>query len=273
MFFNGKKIFYRRIGGTNLFSKFVLKKAALSSACNDIIDRLRQELLLIEGYKAPETGTPDIPIGPLANAFPNRRFPTGKLHEFIAATPQHGASTGGFIAALAGALLEKGGEAIWISRSRRIFPPGLTAFGIQPHRMIFCEIRNEKQLLWATEEALHCKGLAAVIAETTEIDYTASLRLQLAIDVSRVTGFLIRPSSGQGQHLASTARWRITPARSRSPIPDLVRVGYPSWNIELEKVRNGRPGQWQLEWRAGRLQPMRPAKIAQPFSEPRRKTG
>ncbi|HVS95910.1 MAG TPA: hypothetical protein VHE54_05465 [Puia sp.] len=245
----------------------------MSSVSNDIIDRLRQELLLIEGYKAPETGMPDIPIGPVANAFPNRRFPTGKLHEFIAATPQHTACTGGFIAALAGRLMEKGGEAIWITRKRRIFPPGLTAFGIPAHRLIFCEIRNEKQLLWAAEEALHFTGLAAVVAETSDIDYTASLRLQLAIDTSRVTGFLIRHCAGRGQPIASTARWRITPASSRSPIPDLVRVGYPCWNVELEKVRNGRPGQWQLEWRAGRLQPMRPAKIAQPHLEQRRRTG
>ena len=245
----------------------------MSAVSNDTIQRLRQELLLIEGYKAPESDAPDIPIGPLADAFPNRRFPTGKLHEFLAGTVQQAAATGGFISTLAGALLGQGGEAIWIAKKRRVFPPGLGAFGIAAHRIIFCDIRNEKHLLWVTEEALRCTGISAVIAETADIGYTASLRLQLAIDESRVTGFLLRQSSTQLPPIASAARWRISPARSRSPIPGLIRVGCPCWTIELEKVRNGRPGLWQLEWRAGRFQPIEPATVALPYPERRRKTG
>ena len=245
----------------------------MSAAGNDIIHQLRQELLLLEGYKAPETGAPDIPVGPLAEAFPNRRFPTGKLHEFVAATPIEAAASGGFVSVLTGGLLQKGGEAIWITKKRRVFPPGLVAFGLAPHRLIFCEIRNEKHLLWATEEALRCTGIAAVIAETSDLAYTDSLRLQLAIDHSRVTGFLLRQKTGQPPPIASAARWRVSPARSRSPIPGLVRVGYPSWTVQLEKVRNGRPGSWQLEWRAGRLQPIRPSITAIPRLETRRRTG
>lgn len=227
----------------------------------------------MEGYKPPETGAPDIPIGPLAEAFPNRRFPTGKLHEFIATTPQQSAASGGFICTLAGTLMDKGGEAIWITKHRRIFPPGLHTFGIPAHRIIFCEIRNEKHLLWAAEEALRCKGVTSVIAEIAETNYTASLKLQLAIDESRVTCMLLRQTTKQPPPIASTARWRISPVRSRSPISDLMRVGYPSWTIQLEKVRNGHPGSWQLEWRAGRLQPIFPAHNAVPLLEPRRKTG
>ena len=249
------------------------KEEKVSAPLNDTIQQLRRELLLMEGYKPPETGAPDIPIGPLAEAFPNRRFPTGKLHEFIAATPPQTAATGGLICVLAGALMSKGGEAIWITKKRRIFPPGLASFGIPAHRIIFCEIRNEKHLLWAAEEALRCKGLASVIAEIPDITYTASLRLHLAIDESRVTGMLLRSTTKQTQPIASAARWRVSPARSRSPISGLTRMGYPAWTIQLEKVRNGRSGSWQLEWRAGRLQSILPAQTALSRLEPRRKAG
>ena len=245
----------------------------MPSFTNDTIQRLRRELLFLEGYKAPETGAPEVPIGPLAEAFPNRRFPTGKLHEFIAATPQQTAASAGFICSLAGALLEKGGECIWITRNRLIFPPGLAVFGLPAHRIVFCEMRSEKHLLWAMEEVLRCKGVTSVIAEISDIGYTASLRLQLAIDESRVTGLLLRQTTKQPQPIASAARWRISPAPSRSPIPELTRVGYPRWSVQLEKVRNGRPGNWLLEWRAGRLQPVHPAQTALPGMEPRRKTG
>jgi len=30
-------------------------------------------------------------------------------------------------------------------------------------------------------------------------------------------------------------------------------VGFPRWQIELLKVRNGKPGKWTVEWSAGRF--------------------
>jgi protein ImuA len=27
-------------------------------------------------------------------------------------------------------------------------------------------------------------------------------------------------------------------------------VGFPRWNVQLLKVRNGKPGAWQIEWSA-----------------------
>lgn len=227
----------------------------------------------MEGYKAPEAGVPDIPVGPLTEAFPHGRFPTGKLHEFVAPTPQKAASSGGFISALSGALMINGGHCVWIARKRKVFPPGLISFGIQAHQVVFCDIYNEKHLLWAAEEALQCRSVAAVVAEIGDITYTASLRLQLAIEDSRVTGFLLRQSAKPLSPIASAARWRISPSPSRSPIPGLRRVGFPCWTVQLEKVRNGRPGTWDLEWRAGRLQSLMPDKQLLRMADPRRKTG
>jgi protein ImuA len=28
-------------------------------------------------------------------------------------------------------------------------------------------------------------------------------------------------------------------------------VGHPRWNVELLRIRNGKPGQWQVEWSDG----------------------
>jgi protein ImuA len=30
-------------------------------------------------------------------------------------------------------------------------------------------------------------------------------------------------------------------------------VGFPRWNVQLLKVRNGKPGAWQLEWEGGQF--------------------
>ncbi|HVU94493.1 MAG TPA: hypothetical protein VHE34_04680 [Puia sp.] len=240
---------------------------------NDILSALRQEILLVEGYKTPEAGSPDIPVGPLADAFPNRRFPTGKLHEFLAPTLQKAAASGGFVATLVGALMARGGDCIWIAKRRRIYPPGLAAYGVPADRVVFCDISREKQLLWAAEEALQCNGIAAVVAEVPDISYVNSLRLQLAIEDSRVTGFLLRHTSRIPAPIASTARWRVSPARSRTPIPGLNRVGYPRWRVQLERVRNGKPGIWELEWVAGRIVSAAEQQVATQLESVHLKTG
>jgi hypothetical protein len=32
-----------------------------------------------------------------------------------------------------------------------------------------------------------------------------------------------------------------------------MKTGFPTWKVELLKVRNGRPGEWKLEWKNGRF--------------------
>ena len=102
------------------------------------------------------------------------------------------------------------------------------------------------------EEALKCEGLAAVIGETSELSFTASRRLQLAVEQSRVTGFVLRVQPRNPGITASVTRWKISPISSVLP-DSMPGVGFPRWNVELLKVRNGKPGAWQLEWKGGRF--------------------
>ncbi len=74
------------------------------------------------------------------------------------------------------------------------FPPALAFFNIDPHRIIFLDLRNQKDVAWAVEESLKLNGLAAVIGEMRDLDFTTSRRLQLAVEKSQVTGLLINSS-------------------------------------------------------------------------------
>jgi len=102
------------------------------------------------------------------------------------------------------------------------------------------------------EEALKCEGLAAVIGEIKELSFTASRRLQLAVEQSRVTGFIIRNNPRTITTTACVTRWKIT-ALSSELEDGLPGVGFPRWNVDLLKVRNGNPGKWQIEFNAGRF--------------------
>ena len=233
----------------------------------DIINRLQKDILLWEGFKPPTAEKAGgIGLGPVEAAFPNGIFPTGTVHEFLNAAPEQAAATGGFIAGLLASLMSNGGACLWISAARTLFPPALKAFGVEPDQVIFVDLQREKDILWAMEEALKCSGLVAVIAETRDISFTQSRRLQLAVEQSKVTGFIIRANGPKLSTTACVARWQISPLPS-AVADGLPGLGFARWKVELLKVRNGNPGSWILEWRAGHFKPL----IEKPEERPIRK--
>ena len=223
---------------------------------NDIISQLQKDILPLLGFKPPSPGMAvDVGLGPVEAAFPNATFPTGAIHEFLSAGAESGAASGGFIAGLLAGLMRRGGACIWISSSRTLFPAALKVFDIEPDQIIFVDLPREKDVLWAMEESLKCEGLAAVIGEMREISFTASRRLQLAVEKSRVTGFILRPQPRNQSTVACVSRWKITPLPSELE-EGMPGVGFPRWNVELLKIRNGKPGIWQIEWSTGRFHPI-----------------
>jgi protein ImuA len=219
----------------------------------DIITRLKKEILPLEGLRSAQPGTGSLlGLDFLSGAFPQGHFPLGATHELVSEGAEAGASTAGFTCGLLSGLMKKGGAALWIGSSRIVFPPALKAFGIQPDQIIFIDLHKEKDVLWTMEEALKCDGLAAVIGEIPELNFTSSRRFQLAVEQSRVTGFILRSNPRRLQPNACVSRWKIKPLPTFSK-DDLPGIGFPRWNIELQKIRNGKPGTWQLEWAAGRF--------------------
>jgi len=215
----------------------------------EIIDKLRGELLTWEGFKPPQPGKNNhFGLGTLETAFPNGVFPTGAIHEFISSSPEDTAASGGFIAGLVQKLLSSGGACLWISYTRRIYPPALKLFGVDPDRVIFIDVPLQKDVLWVTEEALKCEGVATVICETKDLSFTESQRLQLAVEKSHVTGFVLRKDVRKMNTTACVARWQIRPVRSQLRM-GMPGVGHPRWQVELLKVRNGKPGNWTVEWK------------------------
>src|SRR5690606_8095364 len=141
----------------------------------------------------------------------------------------------------------RGGVCLWIGTSDILFPPAAKSFGVEPDHIVFVTMPREREVLWATEEALKCKGLAAVVSELQEMDFAQSRRLQLAVERSKVTGLVIRHSPHRIGSTACAARWQISPLPSTLE-EGLPGVGRPRWQVELLKVRNGHTGSWQVGW-------------------------
>ena len=219
----------------------------------DIITQLKKELLALQGFRPLVHTHQQIDLGTINHSFPNSQFPLGVNHEFICNSKESLTASSGFIAGILSSLLQKSGAVVWISSSQIIFPPALVSFGIDPSQLIFIHLK--KDILWTIEEALKCEGLIAVVGELTSIDLTASRRLQLAAEQSRVTGFLLHHQPKQLATTACTCRWQIQSLQSETS-DGLPGIGFPRWQVELLKVRNGKPGSWQLEWVNGKFQPV-----------------
>src|ERR1700712_5064085 len=216
----------------------------------EILDQLRKDVLLLQGFKPLSATTIDFGLGPVAKAFPGGILPTGTIHEFVSAGMENMTASGGFVAGLVSSLMAAGGTCIWISSCRKVFPPGMKAFGIEPDRVIFFDFKNDKEVLWAMEEALKCEGIAAVIGEMQEISFISARRLQLAVERSRVTGFILRHNPRNLNIVPCAARWRVMVAPS-GLIPGMPGIGFPRWNVSLEWVKNGQPGTWYMGWAGG----------------------
>jgi protein ImuA len=220
-----------------------------------VFNDLKSEVLRLQGFPSEKNTALDIGLGHIKTSFPNAAFPLGAVHEFLSAQTEYNASTSGFIAAVLSSIMGTNGVALWISSSRMLFPPALKSFGVEPHRFIFIDLLKEKEVLWAMNEALKCNALSAVVGEIREIDFKTSRRLQLAVEQSRVTGFIIRSNYKHVGITACVSRWKITSIRSE-PVEDLPGVGFPKWKVELLRIRNGKPGMWDIQWINGRFVPV-----------------
>lgn len=122
------------------------------------------------------------------------------------------------------------------------YGPGLHSFGLDPDRVVFVRPETITELLWAIEEAVACRAVAAVVADIVrphkELDFTASRRMTLRTAASGASVFLVRYAR-EREASAAQFRWRVAPALSASPPFDELAPGPPRWRVTLEKGRLG----------------------------------
>jgi protein ImuA len=127
----------------------------------------------------------------------------------------------------------------------RLHGHGLSALGLDPARLILVETAHRKETLWAMEEAVRSAAPAAVVGVIDTLDLKLSQRLHLAATDAGLPVFLLRPAPTLESSAAAT-RWRIGPAAAARDRFGLVTQ--PRWHLQLERCRNGRPGQWVVEY-------------------------
>jgi protein ImuA len=124
-----------------------------------------------------------------------------------------------------------------LAESGAPYGPGLEAFGLAPERLLTVAAARRCDLLWAMEEALRCRAVAAVIGEVRygEIDPVAVRRLSLAAGTSGALALLLRAAPPRDASTAAT-RWIVSAAPN------------DCFAVQLTRNRRGPLGAWMLQW-------------------------
>jgi protein ImuA len=176
----------------------------------------------------------------------------GAVHELHASRPlDHGAASG-FAGALAVLAREAGKQILWIQQDFAAMEAGtlyaVEAFGLPLSSFVIVHVPRVIDALWAFEEALKCRAVAAVIAEIAEdglVDLTATRRLSLAARDGGGLGLFLRhrPSATSS---ASATRWEVASAASQRD--QFGGLGRTTFALSLVKNRCGPCGCWTIAW-------------------------
>ena len=195
----------------------------------------------------------------------------GAIHEWIGIEPDDatGARTGGHMplfimlhAARAALSIDDGlrgaprTRLVWIGRACWPCP---TALGRLLDRSLWIDPPDASSRLWATDLALRCTGVAAVIADGSGLDMAGSRRLQLAAETGGTVGLIARQPRELKALSAAATRWVVSPVPAHSK--------RPRWTVDQVRCKGARvtreePRRFVVEWDHAQGNLVVPAELA-----------
>ena len=237
----------------------------------DAADALRRTIRGIEEAASPEQ--PRLPLGVsrIDRALPGGGLRLGCIHEVAgdeAATGFCSALLARALAAGSGGPLRAGstqtraggagprgsnqqGALLWLARDDDLYAPGLVRYGIGAGQLLVVSgLRRQEDMLWAMEEALRCRAVRGVVAETGGIGLAAGRRLMLAAERTGVLGLVLSSRAGEQQRggvgvRGAVSRWRVTGVPGGNGGRGKAEA---RWHVELLHCRGGRQAKWTVEW-------------------------
>lgn len=183
----------------------------------------------------------------------------GLLQEVFTDERRHAGAVLGFALAQARSLLSRQRPAViylqLVKDAQEMglpYGPGVLSFGFDPDALVLVRAANMMELLWAAEEALACKAVAAVVADIAGhakiLDFTVSRRLSMRAASRGCSIFLLRYGLLR-EASAAHLRWRLVPTSSARKRFDPLAPGAPRWRAQLEKgVLRKQQTEWLLGW-------------------------
>jgi protein ImuA len=244
-----------------------------------VLTQLRGLLARQAGWREDVNATLPFGLAALDSHLPNGGLACGALHEIVPTTQAALPAAFGFVVAILARLSSSYGAGLADSERMdahcllhgfpngppygterrivfvmpahalrqcgRLSGHGLKSLGLNPRRAILVETAHWQDSLWALVEALRSQAPQAAAGMIDRIDLKTSQKLHLAAVDAGLPLLLLRPSQTLESSAAAT-RWRIDAAASaRDRFGSYARA---RWQVQLERCRNGRSGEWVVEY-------------------------
>jgi len=212
----------------------------MNSARSEVLQALAQRIQEIEGT-GPSRRQPalSLGIGPVDALLPNGRLPAGSLVELLSTADGAGAWTLSLL--MAKHVCGEWKVLVLVDGQRSFYPPGAAQLGIDLERSLVVRPRTRRDCLLATNQALRCRGVGAVVGWHDQLGTLDARRLQAAAEAGGGVGFVLRPS--QALQAPSFANLRlligVEKGSKRLPTPFSTR----RIRVDVVRCRGGRDGQ------------------------------
>ena len=219
---------------------------------------LRQRVAAIERRPAALHGEVErsrwlLGVGPVDQGLPAAGLDPHGLHEIAGQQEGDTVAAMGFALALA-ARCGPGGKStlLWAATAGQerewggLYAPGLHYLNAAPEHVVVAHGRNDADVLWSMEEGVRSRALRLVIGIVDAVDMLEARRLSLAAAQAETPVMLLvrHPAASS----AAQSRWRIGAVAGAPDRLDPQAPGLARWRVELARCRNGRPGNWTLDW-------------------------
>lgn len=182
----------------------------------------------------------------LDRELPGGGWPRGHLVEIVQASAgRHVWQL--LLPALAQAASEEGGPIVVVDPPHLPFAPALRAQGLAPERLLRLVAQDPKRALWATEQALRCADVAAVMAWLPRVRGPELRRLHLAAAQQGRLLFAFRGPDARGDSSPARVRLeieegealRVRLLKRRGP-PLAQAIELPSHPMRLQRLLDSR---------------------------------
>lgn len=199
-----------------------------------ILDDLRSKAGCISTALSEDEHTTVLSTGADAidRLLPRQGLRGDAITEWVSQAPGSGAASLSLIAAGIHLKSPSGrGPLVVVSSAGQFYPPAAVALGVPTSQIIWVRPSRHADAVWAIDQALRCKSVAAVWSSLgAHLDDRDARRFQLAAEIGQTPGFFVRPIAVRGRPSFADIRFHIdnSPPSHQSTEPQdqtrLIRV-------------------------------------------------
>ena len=164
---------------------------------------------------------------------PGRGWPLGSLVEVLLPDAGHGEQQ--LLLPVLKQLQQRNRQLVWLQPPQLPYPPGLEARGLASRQQWLVQPGNNREALWSMEQLLQSPQCGAVIAWLQPMGQHSLRRLQLAAETGGNLAVLVRHERALDDPSPAAVRLRLEVRERRL-------------QVQLVKIRGGRPGTVALPW-------------------------